>query len=231
MTVKEINCKAVELWQRFISILPNRTKWPLIYPTQLNTGGLVIVGCNPALPTSAKYYKIPAFNPDDQPWQLMQIADTLATHEAKARGDYPYFTACQALATELGFNSWEHVDLFFYRETSQSNTRRLVETKFEELNDFGNRQFNLSFELLKLTRPKIVLVANAFAARIFKKFHKLEFDNKEGVYWMKLETETVPVFLSSMLSGQRCLDLHSRERLVWHMKTTLAKIKQPSNEI
>jgi hypothetical protein len=44
-----------------------------------------------------------------------------------------------------------------------------------------------------------------------------------GLYWVNLGGARTPVFLSGMLSGLRPLDGHSRERLVWHMKRTLAQ--------
>jgi hypothetical protein len=66
-----------------------------------------------------------------------------------------------------------------------------------------------------------VLVANAFAAKIVKMQLGLSKVDEDGLYWWPIGEQQVPIFFSGMLSGQRALDVHSRERLVWHMKLAL----------
>jgi len=61
------------------------------------------------------------------------------------------------------------VDLFFYRQTDQKQLLTVVENPDNSLNHFGKRQVELAMQLLNLARPRIILVANAFAARVFKK--------------------------------------------------------------
>jgi hypothetical protein len=119
----------------------------------------------------------------------------------------------------------EHVDLFFYRDTTQSNIHTLMFKSDKTLNDFGHRLVTLAERLICLSRPIIILVSNAFAATIFKSqfnLNEVELDYN-GLYWVDLEGQEtpVPVLLSGMIGGQRALDVHSRERLVWHMKRTL----------
>jgi len=92
----------------------------------------------------------------------------------------------------------EHIDLFFYRETSQANIIPLVTRPEGGLNDFGRRQFEFSVRLLTLARPRIILVANAFTARVFKDYFRLAPLDDDGLYWVTLGSSRTPVFLSSM---------------------------------
>jgi hypothetical protein len=46
----------------------------------------------------------------------------------------------------------------------------------------------------------------------------LMWNKKKGFHWYTGMEKEVPVFFTSMLSGQRALDRRSYERLVWHIK-------------
>jgi hypothetical protein len=52
-----------------------------------------------------------------------------------------------------------------------------------------------------------------------------EFDENLGTHKIvnNSELENVPVFFTSMLSGQRALDNGSYQRLIWHIKYVLNK--------
>lgn len=213
-----VNFSVVKLWQKHLN---NKVvKWPLIYP-ELNTNGLLVIGFNPALPKPSNYYKVPEFNGDNNAKEIMRC---LAVNEKKAKSKYSYFKPFRDLAKNLDM-PWEHVDLFFYRETKQSTVKGMVfhksrsEFKEDNLNCFGKKQIVLSKRLIILAQPKIILVANAYASQIFKQVFRLpkEVCGKTGHYTVRLGGKDVPVFLSSMLTGQRALDVFSRERLFWHM--------------
>ena len=143
--------------------------------------GLTVVGCNPALPTLG-YYNIPVFRRNSATDQQMQ---DLAALEFKARKSYPYYRPFHRLAAELGL-PLEHVDLFFYRETKQANFQKLIFKADEKLNDFGQRQVELAVRLIVLSRPQIILVANALAARTFKAHFELKTLDDDGLYWVNL---------------------------------------------
>ena len=51
--------------------------------------------------------------------------------------------------------------------------------------------------------------------------NKIIFDDKIGTYKITLNEKSVPVFFSSMLTGQRALDKGSFERLKWHVKNVI----------
>ena len=115
--------------------------------------------------------------------------------------------------------------MFLLRETSQKNLKaHICEKKCDEihpiLNDFGTRQFDLLLEEIQMIKPKIILVANALASRIFKEklSSSLSWKEEKGTYMLNLNDLTCPIFFSGMLSGQRAMDVFSRERLSWHME-------------
>ena len=214
MTTDDINREIIALWSKQFGSADREVRWPLICPEPIQNG-LTVVGCNPALPKSG-YYKVPIFLPDSTTDQQIGI---LAAHDADARKKYHYYKPSIRLARDLGLEL-EHVDLFFYRESEQEKLLRLIHKTDECLNDFGKRQVELAVHLIALSRPKIILVANAFAARIFKEYFGLRELDDEGLHWVELDGYRTPVFLSGMLSGGH-LDNHTPERLVWHMRRTL----------
>ena len=213
-TAAAINREIIALCSEQFRSEEEPVRWPLICPEPAQNG-LTVVGCNPALPTTG-YYHVPVFHPnsitDEQIQELVEL-------EIKARKNYPYDKPSTKLAEELGL-PLEHVDLFFYRQTDQNDFRPLVQNADGTLNDFGKRQVDLAVRLIILSRPKIILVANAFAGQVFKTHFGLTKLDDDGLYWVNLAGNRTPVFLSGMLSGGH-LDNHTRERLVWHMKRTL----------
>ena len=76
------------------------------------------------------------------------------------------------------------------------------------------RQIELFRDLLNELKPKIIVVANAFASKIFRnEFPEIIWDNEFGTYRL----EGKPVFFTSMLSGAGVMDSGSLERLKWHL--------------
>lgn len=99
--------------------------------------------------------------------------------------------------------------------------------------------------MLEATRPQVIIVANTLA-RLLLGFgmdeelpevdkrhiwmgYKFKFDEDLGTHVIQgrvgqegepLETalKNTPAFFTSMLSGQRALDIGSRERLMWHIR-------------
>ncbi len=221
-TVNQINRDILALWKQRFPIQAPDIYCPMICPKP-TADGLVVVGCNPALPT-ANYYAVPVFQPDPPDSSLAALIQL----ETDARKSYPYYLPFHRIARQLGL-PWEHIDLFFFRETSQSKLKQMVMDADGTLNDFGLQQVVMAARLLQLARPRIILVANAFAARVFKAQFGLGSLDDEGLYWTELGARKVPTFLSSMLSGARPLDNHSLERLLWHMQKTLKTLHSAGN--
>lgn len=148
---------------------------------------------------------------------------------------HPYFKKFLKISKD-----WSHLDLLYFRETNQKYIWELL--KEDNGIEFVNNQLQLSKEMILKADPKIIVVSNTMA-RHFMGFEKSE-DRKKGV-WMDFdssldnnlgthrltntELKGVPVFFTSMLTGQRALDNGSFERLVWHINFVLEKLNSPNS--
>ena len=219
-----INQEVMELWEEFY---PENTEIlsPLIYPEQPKDSFLFI-GINPSFNESGlktilkgtKYYDeydIEFFKWCNRKYFVLSDA---AEIEKIAQEKYPYFTRPKQLASEFNLEM-SHVDLFFYREKNQKELKKHIfsDLKNYELNDFGKKQINLSLRLIELLQPRIILVINALACRLFLKYFQPDEDPNNGCHYLQVKGESIPVFFSSMLSGQRALDDFSYSRLKWHI--------------
>jgi hypothetical protein len=65
--------------------------------------------------------------------------------------------------------------------------------------------------------------------------YEFEFDEKLGTDRIitKGDLFGIPIFFSSMLSGQRALDTGSEKRLIWHIKRVnrILESENPQNKI
>jgi hypothetical protein len=144
--------------------------------------------------------------------------------ERHMRTFYPYFNTFKELMLKLG-DEWNHIDLFYFRETSQKDCKKYIFIRDPLLNHFAEEQLDITKRLLERIEPKVIVVANALASRIYKNAYTLEFDDEYGCYFTEIAGKRVPTFLTSMLSGQRALDIFSRERLSWHIRKVLDEIR------
>lgn len=148
-----------------------------------------------------------------------QQADVVAW-EKVALTHYPYFKPHRDLASIAGKN-WIHLDLFSIRETSQAKLVPQVISSLRPitLNKFGLDQLDIFDQAICLVRPAAVIVVNALASRIYADRRGLGYDSKCCCHTDKCgeEGHEFPVFLSGMLTGQRALDIYSRERLFCHV--------------
>jgi len=134
-----------------------------------------------------------------------------------------YFGVYDNIGGELKLEV-QGLDMFLYREGTQKDLKpRIFESNnynnFNDLNSFANAQLDLFIEVLNITFPKVILLANAFVSDIFK-FKFGNYLNRKPGEDFHLYKE-IPIFFSSMLSGAHQLDKHSRERLIWQMKSSL----------
>lgn len=202
-------------------------------PVQFNTpkkNGIVFVGLNPSF--SDDGWKSNLKNTPHQhidprtffSWPRPPEFDmALAQHlDQLAHATYPFFEQHRRLSEYLNLH-WEHLDLFAYRETNQSAAKEkfLRPGNDHQLNDLGAMQYRLFEQMLELAEPRVVVVANALAARIYASSRAPRFDDEAGCHIDRINEHDVPVFFSGMLTGQRALDVFSRERLFWHIKKAL----------
>lgn len=152
----------------------------------------------------------------------------------------PFFTIEKELKSEYNIDvNWTHYDLFVFRETKQANIEKLFMNN-EEGRVFLFQQLEILKERLLRTKPKLIVASNALI-RTFLGLnrHKNKNGNEIGVWlgdWIKTEFDKTigthvisepaelkgtKIFFTSMLSGQRALDLGTRERLVWHIAEVL----------
>ena len=126
------------------------------------------------------------------------------------------------MASFLGYKNWDHIDLFQFRETSQKRGLDLLAR-----NDrFRSDQLDMFERVLKIASPKLIVVANAKASKILKgRWQVGAVDAASGCHFHTVSNRPVPVFFSGMLTGRRALDVHSRERLFWHVRRVSQSIE------
>jgi hypothetical protein len=120
---------------------------------------------------------------------------------------------------------WEHVDLFFNRKTHQKEFLAYIYKNKEsiELTEIGQCQLELSKNLICEINPITIVVANATASKIFEKEFDATFNDNVGYHEIELNNQKIPVFLCSMLTGQRALDNYSFTYLKWHIKQAIGR--------
>jgi hypothetical protein len=124
-----------------------------------------------------------------------------------------------------------HIDMFKYRLTEQEHLKVLRKSSPEFFSD----QANLTKDLVRWLRPKLILVANATATQVFLDLFKDELtsgenfkyeDNKKkffdqnhrGIYQLTLTEEIdTNVIFSGTLKGTGAMDLGSLQRLKYQM--------------
>lgn len=139
--------------------------------------------------------------------------------ELAIRKRHPYFKKFEQIK-QLTLMEWEHIDLFFSRETSQKTFKETILDNYR-LADFKQLQLILSKKLIECCIPKVIVVVNALASEIFKRLFNVtpnQWDEERGYHLFHLKEKIVPVFFSSMLTGQRALDSGSFQRLCWHIR-------------
>ncbi|KRB79054.1 hypothetical protein ASE07_05025 [Noviherbaspirillum sp. Root189] len=217
----------MDIWEEFGTTQP---RMPLLLPELNENPELVIVGMNPSFNTEWLDKQLKDNNwPSGGPW----TTDSLFVWDQNARSRMPhviefeafaktayasYFSRVQNFASAVGCaKQWEHLDLFLMRETSQKEALKMVLAKkrpIGQLNKFGQVQLQLFTETLVDMQPKVVVVANATAAGLAKQMLGPSHQVGEPA---ALTFESLPntrFFFSGMLSGQRCMDNFSLERLV-----------------
>lgn len=192
----------------------------LIAPNFIKSNSIMFLGINPSFKEGDEKYNV-FFYPSE-------ITNS-------------YFAKFKEIQEKINKNieiNWTHLDLLFFRETNQKTVDLFIKEDPMGV-QFIWEQLMLSKQLLELSKPKIIVASNT------KVRHLLGFDqNKEktqGV-WMGYEflfdqkigthrilsegpLNGIPIFFTSMLTGQRALDKGSFERLIWHIKFVLKKNK------
>ncbi len=134
-----------------------------------------------------------------------------------------YFKKFIDVSKNVGID-WTHLDLLFVRETSQKIIKSLQKTKIGH--DFIDEQLKISKKIIEFAKPQILVVNNTHARDLLQSDSfstaKFEFEFDEILGTERIINHRflngTPVFFTSMLTGQRALDLGSYKRLIWHIK-------------
>ncbi len=135
---------------------------------------------------------------------------------------HQYFRKFQDIAAKTNIE-WSHIDLLYIRQTDQ----KIVKSIFKDSigNEFMQRQLKISKAIIEKSKPKVIVVSNAYARDLFLEECKLQtcFDDKIGTHRIvnNIHLDNTPIFFTSMLTGQRALDNGSYDRLVWHINFVL----------
>jgi hypothetical protein len=231
------NTKIWELWQKHAQSF-NEERMPLFYP-KINEDALLFIGVNPSfnekgLAAILRGIGIEIFDINDyfayrsgNNIDLEAFIKQTVEMDRYARETSPYFARFKDLSSHFNVHPWDHIDLFFIRETSQNVLKQKVFSNHKNLtlNSFGRDQLNLSKQMIEASKPKLIVVANALASHIFQQEYNTNIDGDKGCHFVNFDGKNIPVFLCSMLTRQRALDNFSYERLKWHIGMALLDIQ------
>ncbi len=208
--------------------------WPMLYE-DFFTDGLLTIGLNPSF--SNKGWRHLEGEPDLEnvlrnpstffKWDPNNRdkfnRDEALSAEQSARIRHPFYEAMRTLRQKTSdashAQSWNHIDLFFVRVTDHKELRGSLFNKLSpeeiELTEFGFAQFEQFQKLLEAAKPRVVVIYNALASRIYSKHRgNCKYDPNCGCYFDKIGSRTVPVFFTGFPTF---MDRFTKERLNWHV--------------
>lgn len=231
MRNNEINSDILSLWKKYYSDT-SKVYAPIFYD-DFTKDSILFVGCNPSFSKKAfpkilsghKYENIDKlinFLKWDNFSKDIKNVDESISLEKLSIEKYAYFKPLKDIADKIKL-PFEHIDLFLYRQTNQADFKMHI---FEngKINKFGIDQIDLFKKIVSYIQPKVIVVANAFASQTIKEQLKdliKPFDEEKGVNFFIINNKKVPIFFTSMITGQRALDNNSKERLIWHIKQVI----------
>jgi len=231
--VSNTNNQIVEIWNKYRNLKHKCLKRAPLFFHDFKKNRLLFIGLNPSFSPRGSKKTYAGTKYED--WNLEKflkwknltgnelndyIEECVKIEEISIK-KYPYFRKFQEIAEELS-RQFEHIDLFFFREKSQKESKKLVYPE-NRLTDFGRDQFEIALNMIDIIEPDLILVANALASNIMLEQleNKLNLEDNLGTYTLLVKDKKVPIFFSGMLTGQRALDRESFIRLKWHMRYVL----------
>jgi hypothetical protein len=156
-------------------------------------------------------------------------------------GIHNYFDKFKDIQEKINKNikiNWTHLDLLFFRETNQKTVDKIIKEKTTGI-QFIWEQLTLSKQLLDLSEPQIIVASNTKVRELLGfdqnpektkgvwMGYEFKFDDEIGTHRIITNGPlfSVPIFFTSMLTGQRALDKGSFKRLVWHIDFVLKNNK------
>ncbi|MBT4377131.1 hypothetical protein HOD29_07200 [archaeon] len=232
---EEINNKILNLWEKYAKKGQKGTEhYPLFYPKLRKNCELLFVGVNPSFNEKIMSKKDHSFENKNFDFEK-EIDDEGNRKLPNNKKSYKiYFKPIWEMTNKknireeyIEHTSWEHIDLFFCRITSQKEFKEIIDYKQQNkkvfMNEFGESQLNLSLEIINNIKPKIIVVANALASEVLQS--RIDIDKsgfkQKGYDIAILNENKIPIFFSSMFSGQRALDRGSIRRLKWQIENAI----------
>lgn len=219
----KINEQILEIWKKY-----PQGKRPILYPL-FKKNGILFIGCNPSFSNRAfaKIRKGTKYEGIDIGKELTkremlteEDKEFLVWEQAEAIKKCEYFKRFKEISKETGLE-FQHIDLFFFRETNQERAKERIFEK-DKLSTFAKSQLKIVVRIIEEVNPKVIVVANALASGIINNSDLFSINKEkfaeDGFDRVKVRYEEIPIFFSSMFSGQRALDTHSFRRLKWQIK-------------
>lgn len=207
-----ISEKLTNLWAEFSK--NEFSKIPPLSVSEIPKSSILFIGLNPSLSESERI-------------RLMEsnVKIEFYKHNSEKENNHKYFHKFIDIAEQTN-QTWGHFDLLYIRETKQDNIAKLIGDKRGI--DFIYKQIVISKlvleKVIEEAKPKLFIVNNTLSRKFLGKdkinnnnvWMDLDFvwDNNIGTYRYK----NIPFYFTSMLTGQRALDLGSYERLIWQIK-------------
>ena len=140
---------------------------------------------------------------------------------------HPYYKALEEVSTNSGFNGiYSAADVFAIRTPQLDVIKNAIKT-IPGFKDFCIEQFKIFKDIVRMTKPRAIVVCNAYAREWFSNqtinpeaYELSVFDEKIGTRRIinDIALNNVPVFFCGMFSGRHQVDKGSRERLEWQIK-------------
>jgi hypothetical protein len=197
-------------------VLKELMKRGVVLQNEMSTNSILFVGINPSF-NDKKGLASNDFNTEN---------DGFYNNTDGHIDKNPYFKKFIDISNKLELD-WAHTDLLFFRETNQKFVNLLLTKAIGK--KFIQTQLEISRQIIIQSKPKVIIVSNSLARVIMgtAKEHymgfEIVFDSEMGTHKIinVEELRNVPIFFTSMLTGQRALDNGSYARLVWHIQYAL----------
>lgn len=230
--MQEINQIYIELWREYSDEF-NLERIPLVYP-ELNDSDILFVGINPSF--DEDWSEERGWESFDNPykWENRMDEKLQEAQEAriKARGQANYFQHFREWFGPWHNGGWEHIDIFAIRETTQNKVKSKLKINSSNRieSEFAQRQFDAAIDLIDGLNPEVIVVVNALASKLIQNHAGEDYQISEGLdqdlgcHYMELAGTRYPILFSGMITGQRALDVGSRERLKWQIDRIVSNI-------
>ena len=217
--IEEINNEILTLFEK----QENKPEYlPYLFPKDVEVNpDLLFIGINPSI-TKKTRGKIKTENYNIENIHNQEIINEIKTQDESLRDTLPYFNKIQVMVNNNEIERYECIDLFYERKKTQNELLSISKNNSVEVSDFGEKQFEITKKVIEKINPKIIVVINALASKIFRNKYNItdnDFDDEIGTYKKKIfnDQKTI-IFFSGMISGQYPLDNGSFNRLKWHIK-------------